>query len=179
MKPERHQRWSKAVEEYSQRLNRLEIAADDHDLGVGAGGEIPCLGVEAFADALDQVMSTRAPYNLLRQGPSITARTAGALWLRAFRWHGSGGNLHGLFSWQQDARLIHRALTDDDFLFSLRPNHWLHEAVRNTPESWAVEAVAYTEQAFVDAIDTSALIVRGGASPAAEAWGRALGRIQR
>ena len=124
-------------------------------------------GPGAVADALDEALSTRAPFRSLASAPAFVgkrARAAGSLWHRSVGWHGGSGSLDSLFILAWDARSVGR-----------RPDG------RGLPASWLAEierAGGGRGDGFGDALETTTTIFRlvhHGRSSAVEAWRSVLG----
>jgi len=117
----------------------------------------------AVADALDEALSTRAPFGALASPPAFVGasrRVAGSLWHRSVGWHSGSGNLYGLVGVAWDARSVGR-----------RPDG------RGLPGSWLAE-VDYHGDGFVDALETTTTVYRlvhHGRSSAVDAWRSVLG----
>ncbi len=117
----------------------------------------------AVADALDEALSSRAPFGALASPPAFmgaSRRVAGSLWHRSVGWHSGNGNLYGLVGVAWDARSVGR-----------RPDG------RGLPGSWLAE-VDYHGDGFGDALETTTTIYRlvhHGRSRAASAWRSVLG----
>ena len=117
----------------------------------------------AVTDALDEALSTRAPFGALASPPAFVGasrRVAGSLWHRSVGWHSGNGNLYGLVAVAWDARSVGR-----------RPDG------RGLPASWLAE-VDYHGDGFEDALETTTTIYRlvhHGRSSAVDAWRSVLG----
>ena len=135
------------------------LAADPTTADLAAVAFAPA----AVADALDEALSTRAPFRSLASAPAFVgkrARAAGSLWHRSVGWHGGSGSLDSLFILAWDARSVGR-----------RPDG------RGLPASWLAE-VDYHGDGFGDALETTTTIFRlvhHGRSSAVEAWQAVLG----
>ena len=147
------------VRRYADAVDAL-AASDDleaRDLAAQA------FGPGAVADALDEALSTRAPFGALASPPAFmgsSRRVAGSLWHRSVGWHSGNGNLYGLVGVAWDARSVGR-----------RPDG------RGLPASWLAE-VDYHGDGFGDALETTTTIFRlvhHGRSSAVEAWRSVLG----
>tara|TARA_R110002020_G_scaffold135543_3_gene302687 strand:- start:450 stop:878 length:429 start_codon:yes stop_codon:yes gene_type:complete len=120
----------------------------------------------AVADALREMLSSRAPFRALASPPAFVgkrARAAGSLWQRSVGWHSGSGNLYGLVGVAWDARSVGR-----------RPEG------RGLPASWLAEIERAGADGFVDALETTTTIYRlavHGRSPAMAAWQRVLGPV--
>ena len=135
------------------------LAADPTTADLAAVAFAPA----AVADALDEALSTRAPFRSLASAPAFVgkrARAAGSLWHRSVGWHGGSGSLDSLFRLAWDARSVGR-----------RPDG------RGLPASWLAE-VDYHGDGFGDALETTTTIFRlvhHGRSRAVDAWQAVLG----
>jgi hypothetical protein len=135
------------------------LAADPTTADLAAVAFAPA----AVADALDEALSTRAPFRSLASAPAFVgkrARAAGSLWHRSVGWHGGSGSLDSLFILAWDARSVGR-----------RPDG------RGLPASWLAE-VDYHGDGFGDALETTTTIFRlvhHGRSRAVDAWQAVLG----
>ena len=148
------------VRRYADAVDAL-AASDDleaRDLAAQA------FGPGAVADALDEALSTRAPFGALASPPAFmgsSRRVAGSLWHRSVGWHSGNGNLYGLVGVAWDARSVGR-----------RPDG------RGLPASWLVEVERAGPDGFVDALETTTTIYRlvvHGRSRAVAAWQAVLG----
>ena len=136
------------------------LAADPTTADLAAVAFAPA----AVADALDEALSTRAPFRSLASAPAFVgkrARAAGSLWHRSVGWHGGSGSLDSLFILAWDARSVGR-----------RPDG------RGLPASWLVEVERAGPDGFGDALETTTTIFRlvhHGRSRAVDAWQAVLG----
>ncbi len=126
----------------------------------------------AVTDALDEALSTRAPFGALASPPAFVGasrRVAGSLWHRSVGWHSGSGNLYGLVGVAWDARSVGR-----------RPDG------RGLPASWLAEVDYHGhvrsgrrwKDGFGDALETTTTIYRlvhHGRSSAVDAWRSVLG----
>lgn len=132
------------------RDERIEaIVAPYAELAPDRIEQLVALTPDQLRVALDELVSKRSPYNVLRTLPTYRERPLGSLLGRLLRWHRGSGQLDGymMAKWDADrfpavARLRYRDL--------------------------GLEAY---EDLF-DVLDTTALLLLGGRSTAADAWRR-------
>jgi len=114
------------------------------------------LTTEQFRTALDESIAKTGRVRLLKNPPTFRERPHGSMFLRLYRWHGTGGELTGYFMAREDHKYVVRTLNRPPSERRGEQYDWL-------PMSWP----------SLDAFDNTAIIARGG-SPATEAWQRAL-----
>ena len=148
------------VRGYADAVDVLAASADPEARELAASAFLP----GAVADALEEALSTRAPFRPLASAPAFTGkgrRVAGSLWHRSSGWHGGRGNLWGLHAVVWDARSVSR-----------RPDG------RGLPGSWVAELERAGPDGFVEALEITTCVYRlvhHGRSRAVEAWRGVLG----
>jgi len=148
------------VRGYGAAVGALAASDDAEARELAAAAFLP----GAVADALDEALSTRAPFRPLASSPAFTGngrRVAGSLWHRSAGWHGGSGNLWGLQSVLWDTRSVGR-----------RPE------ARGLPTSWFLEVDRAGPDGFLEALELTTCLYRlvhHGRSRAVEAWQSVLG----
>jgi len=152
------------VRGYANAVDVLAVSDDPESRELADRAFLPA----AVTDALEEALSTRAPFRPLASAPAFTGkgrRVAGSLWHRSSGWHGGNGNLWGLNSVLWDARSVGR-----------RPGWEL--AARGLPTSWLAEIERAGPDGFVEALEITTCVYRlvhHGRSRAVEAWRGVLG----
>jgi len=122
------------------------------------------LSDDAVRHALDGMLNKRTG-RMLASAPTFSKRPLASLLYRHIQWHQGSGNLHGMFSVKWDAGYLARYdwfnLTDDE----------------RASDPFAVDAQLITglsENELHDRLETTALILTHGESPALDKWRKAL-----
>ena len=118
----------------------------------------------AVRHAIDGTLNKRTG-RMLASAPTFRKRPLASLLYRHIQWHQGSGNLHGMFSVKWDAGYLARYdwfnLTDDE----------------RASDPFAVDAQLITglsENKLHDRLETTALILTHGESPALDKWRKAL-----
>ena len=122
------------------------------------------LSDDAVRHALGGMLNKRTG-RMLASAPTFSKRPLASLLYRHIQWHQGSGNLHGMFSVKWDAGYLARYdwfnLTDDE----------------RASDPFAVDAQLITglsENELHDRLETTALILTHGESPALDKWRKAL-----
>ena len=118
----------------------------------------------AIRHALDGMLNKRTG-RMLASAPTFSKRPLASLLYRHIQWHRGSGDLHGMFSVKWDADFLKRYdwfnLTDDE----------------RASDPFAVDAqliTGLTESQLHDRLETTALILTHGESPALDKWRKAI-----
>ena len=114
---------------------------------------------KALRHALDGILNKRTG-NLLASAPTFRDRPLASLLYRHIAWHRGSGNLGGIFSVKWDADLLVNPHRDWE------PGSALAHDAQLTGEM--------TSSELHDRLETTALIMTNGQSPAADRWRKAL-----
>ena len=127
-------------------------------------GRFDVLSDDAVRHALDGMLNKRTG-RMLASAPTFSKRPLASLLYRHIQWHQGSGNLHGMFSVKWDAGYLARYdwfnLTDDE----------------RASDPFAVDAQLITglsENELHDRLETTALILTHGESPALDKWRKAI-----
>ena len=145
--------------EYRQK--RIDTLADNV---AKLADRFDALSDDAVRHALDGMLNKRTG-RMLASAPTFSKRPLASLLYRHIQWHQGSGNLHGMFSVKWDAGYLARYdwfnLTDDE----------------RASDPFAVDAQLITglsENELHDRLETTALILTHGESPALDKWRKAL-----
>lgn len=145
---------------------RLDAMCNNLEENIRPKLTLPLPSKEIIRLALAEMLNTRTAKRLAN-APPMNKRPLASLLHRLVTWHGSGGNLSGVFSITMDCGVLTR--------FKEKPEsfnvYWQTDGIK---EAAALLPEGITEKELFEQMDTLALSLTGGKSRAAEAWGRVL-----
>ena len=122
------------------------------------------LSDDAVRHALDGMLNKRTG-RMLASAPTFSKRPLASLLYRHIQWHQGSGDLHGMYSVKWDAGYLVRS--------RLRPEDY--DETTATPFDVDAQLVdGLTESQLHDRLETTALILTHGESPALDKWRKAL-----
>jgi len=149
--------------EYRQK--RIDTLADNV---AKLADRFDVLSDDAVRHALDGMLNKRTG-RMLASAPTFSKRPLASLLYRHIQWHQGSGNLHGMFSVKWDAGYLAR------YRFRFYPGTVPQEEWDGDPyytDSLLVSGLSESE--LHDRLETTALILTHGESPALDKWRKAI-----
>jgi hypothetical protein len=140
------------------RKDRIDTLADNV---AKLADRFDVLSDDAVRHAISGTLNSRTG-RMLASAPTFRKRPLASLLYRHIQWHQGSGNLHGMFSVKWDAGYLARYTPETRF----GPNP-IFEHDQNL-------VAGLTESELHDRLETTALILTHGESPALDKWRKAL-----